>query len=83
MSPSDDGRIGVTVSHTEQMRTRIDAVAGRAQRFATVEPVLSNVWYNKDLDRFTFLGRVKVDTPWKLFCGVHNIENLAKLKHAA
>ncbi|MEP6766995.1 MAG: transposase [Gemmatimonadaceae bacterium] len=47
------GRIDVTVSHTEQMRQRIDSVAGRAQyaqRFATVEPVFGNLRYNKRLD---------------------------------
>ena len=80
------GRIDVTVSHTEQMRQRIDSPAGRAQyaqRFATVEPVFGNLRYNKGLDRFTLRGRTKVEGQWKLFCLVHNIEKLAKLKYAA
>ena len=80
------GRVGVIVSHTEQMRQRIDSPDGRAQyaqRFATVEPVFGNLRYNKGLDRFTLRGRPKVDTQWKLFCLVHNIEKLAKLKYAA
>ncbi|MBC8086772.1 MAG: transposase, partial [Phycisphaerae bacterium] len=54
-----------------------------AQRFATVEPVFGNLRYNKGLDRFTLRGRTKVDTQWKLFGLVHNIEKLAKLKYAA
>jgi hypothetical protein len=73
-------------SHTEQMRQRIDTDEGRAQygrRFATVEPVFGNVRYNKGLDRFTLRGRANVDAQWKLFCLVHNIEKLAKLKYAA
>jgi hypothetical protein len=80
------GRAMEGVSHTEQMRQRIDTDEGRAQyacRFATVEPVFGNVRYNKGLDRFTLRGRGKVDAQWKLFCLVHNIEKLAKLKYAA
>jgi transposase len=67
-------------SHTDRMRQRIDAPAGRArygERFAAVEPVFGNVRYNKGLDRFTLRGRKKVDAQWKLFCLVHNIEKLA------
>jgi len=30
-----------------------------------------------ELNRFTLRGRQKVDTQWKLFCLVHNIEKLA------
>ena len=45
--------------------------------FATVEPVFGNIRYNKGLDRFTLRGQTKVDTQWKLFCLVHNIEKLA------
>jgi hypothetical protein len=47
------------------------------QRFATVEPVFANIRYNKRLNRFTLRGQRKVDTQWKLFCLVHNIEKLA------
>ena len=47
------------------------------ERFATVEPVFANLRHNKGLDRFTLRGRHKVDTQWKLFCLVHNIEKLA------
>jgi hypothetical protein len=44
---------------------------------STVEPVFGNIRYNKGLDRFTLRGQTKVDTQWKLFCLVHNIEKLA------
>jgi len=70
---------GAPESHTQQMRERIDSPHGRAlygQRFATVEPVFGNLRYNKRLDRFTLRGQKKVDTQWKLFALVHNIEKL-------
>jgi len=66
--------------HTEAMRQRIDSAAGRAlygRRIATVEPVFGNLRYNKRLDRFTLRGQSKVDTQWKLYCMVHNVEKLA------
>lgn len=67
--------------HTEVMKRRIDSPAGRAlyaRRIATVEPVFGNLRYNKRLDRFTLRGQRKVDTQWKLYCMVHNIEKLAR-----
>jgi transposase len=67
-------------SFTDKMKKRIDSPEGRAlygRRFATVEPVFGNLRYNKRLDRFTLRGQKKVDTQWKLFCLVHNIEKLA------
>jgi transposase len=66
--------------HTERMKRRIDSQEGRqryARRFATVEPVFANIRHMKRLDRFTLRGQAKVDTQWKLFCLVHNIEKLA------
>jgi transposase len=71
-------------SHTTRMKRRIDSQEGRAlyeRRFGTVEPVFANVRCNKRLDRFTLRGRAKVDAQWKLFCLVHNIEKLAKLRY--
>ena len=53
------------------------------QRFAIVEPVSANRRYNKGLDCFTLRGRATVDTQWKLFCLVHNIEKLAHAGYAA
>ena len=79
-------RVGRTVNYSALMRERIDTEAGRtqyAQRFATVEPVFANLRANKRLDRFTLRGRTKVDTQWKLYCLVHNIEKLAKSGYAA
>jgi transposase/IS5 family transposase len=73
-------------SHTDRMKKRIDAPAGRAlygERFATVEPVFGNIRYNKRLDRFTLRGKIKVDAQWKLFCLVHNIEKLAHHGYAS
>ena len=68
------------VSYTDQMKQAIDSPEGRVlygRRFATVEPVFGNIRHNKRLNRFTLRGRKKVDTQWKLFCLVHNIEKLA------
>jgi hypothetical protein len=81
------GRVSTRhVNHTALMRNRIDSPEGRAQsaqRFATVEPVFANLRANKRLDRFTLRGRAKVDTQWKLYCLVHNIEKLANNGYAA
>lgn len=67
-------------SHSDRMKKAIDSDEGRVRygrRFATVEPVFGNLRHNKRLDRFTLRGRRKVDTQWKLYCLVHNIEKLA------
>ena len=66
--------------HTQAMKERIDTEEGKqryGQRFSTVEPVFGNVRHNKRLNRFTPRGRKKVDTQWKLYAMVHNIEKLA------
>jgi transposase len=73
-------------THSARMRARIDTPEGRAQyaaRFGVVEPVFGNLCYNKGLTRFTLRGRHNVDGQWKLFCLVHNIEKLARLRYAA
>ena len=67
-------------SYTDKMKRAIDSEEGRrqyGQRFATVEPVFGNIRHNKQLNRFTLRGQKKVDTQWKLYCLVHNIEKLA------
>jgi len=67
-------------SFTDKMKRAIDSEEGRqryGQRFATVEPVFGNLRHNKRLNRFTLRGQQKVDTQWKLYCLVHNIEKLA------
>lgn len=66
-------------SATQRMKRKIDTAEGRrryGRRFATVEPVFANIRHNKRLNRFTLRGRRKVDTQWKLYCLVHNIEKL-------
>ncbi len=65
---------------TERMKAAIDSARGRAlygRRIATVEPVFANLRHNKRLDRFTLRSRPKVNTQWRLYCLVHNIEKLA------
>ena len=67
-------------SYTDQMKHKIDSEEGRrlyGRRIATVEPVFANLRHHKKLDRFTLRGQAKVDTQWKLYCLVHNIEKLA------
>jgi hypothetical protein len=67
-------------THTARMTRKIDRERGRemiGRRFATGEPVFGNLRHNKRLNRFTLRGRVKVDGQWKLYCPVHNIEQLA------
>jgi transposase len=74
------GKLPAKNAHTERMKQRIDSAQGRAlygRRFATVEPVFANLRHNKQLNRFTLRGQVKVDGQWKLFALVHNIEKLA------
>ena len=71
---------GVALTHSARMRLKIDSPEGRARygrRLAIVEPVFANLRHHKRLDRFTLRGRRKVDTQWKLYCLVHNIEKLA------
>lgn len=66
--------------YIDRMKRAIDSEEGKrryGQRFATVEPVFGNIRHNKQLNRFTLRGQKKVDTQWKLYCLVHNIEKLA------
>ncbi len=72
-------------TYTARMKARIDTPEDRrryAARFGVVEPVFGNLCYNKGLRRFTLRGRAKVDAQWKLFCLVHTIEQLARLRYA-
>jgi transposase len=74
------GKATASESFTDRMKRAIDSKRGRelyGRRFATVEPVFGNLRHNKRLNRFTLRGRDKVDTQWKLYCLVHNIEKLA------
>lgn len=72
-------------SATERMKEALDSERGRrlyGQRIGIVEPVFANLRHNKRLARFTLRGKAKVDTQWKLFCMVHNIEKLANHGYA-
>ena len=69
------GRIVDVRINARKNAAQLPVAYGR--RFATVEPVFANLRHNKGLDRFTLRGQRKVDTQWKLFCLVHNIEKLA------
>jgi len=46
------------------------------KRIAIVEPVFGNL-KNKGMDRFTLRGKTKVNTQWRMFSLVHNIEKIA------
>ena len=75
-----NGVVHKAESHTARMKKKIDSEEGRrryGERFATAEPVFGNIRHNKRLNRFTLRGQRKVDTQWKLYCMVHNIEKLA------
>lgn len=63
----------------ERMKRKFDTLVGRFiynKRLAIVEPVFANL-KNKGLARFTLRTKAKVDTQWKLFTWVHNIEKIA------
>jgi hypothetical protein len=67
-------------SFTDRMKRALDSPRGRAlygRRIGLVEPVFANLRHNKKRTRFTLRGQRKVDTQWKLYCMVHNIEKLA------
>lgn len=67
-------------NHLDHMKVKIDSDLGKemiTRRFATVEPVFGNLRGNKRLHRFTLRGKTKVDSQWKLYCMMHNIEKLA------
>jgi IS5 family transposase len=68
-------------SLTEAMKAKIDTPEGRAQyarRLGIVEPVFGNLRAQKQMNRFTLRGQVKVTGQWRLYCLVHNFEKLAK-----
>ena len=52
-----------------------DCPAGN--RLSVVEPVFANIGTNKKLSRFSLRGKEKVQSQWRLYCLVHNIEKLA------
>jgi transposase len=65
---------------TWKMAKKVDSQRGRKiypQRLAIVEPVFANIRTHKRLDRFTLIGKIKVNIQWLLYCIVHNIEKIA------
>jgi hypothetical protein len=71
---------GAAESFTDCMKRALDSPRGPelyGRRIGIVEPVFANLRHNKNLARFTLRGQPKVDTQWKLYCMVHNIEKLA------
>lgn len=68
-------------TRADLMRRKIDSPDGRrayGRGLGIVEPVFANIRHNKRLNRFALRGRRKVDTQWKLYCLVHNIEKLMR-----
>jgi hypothetical protein len=68
---------------TELMKQAIDSPQGRhhySQRFGTVEPVFANIRHTRQLNRLTLRGKSKVNTQWHLYCLVHNVEKLGRLR---
>jgi transposase len=65
---------------TWKMAKKVDSEKGRKiypQRLAIVEPVFANIRTHKRLDRFTLIGKIKVNIQWLLYCIVHNMEKIA------
>lgn len=64
---------------TNWMRARIDSDKGKqiySLRMSVVEPVFGNIGTNKKLNRFSLRGKTKVQSQWRMYCLVHNIEKL-------
>ena len=64
---------------SRQMARKVDTELGREiypKRMAIVEPVFANIRIQKQLDRFTLRGRLKVNIQWVLYCMLHNIEKI-------
>ncbi|VAW95280.1 Transposase [hydrothermal vent metagenome] len=64
---------------TDWMRERIDSDKGKqiySHRMSVVEPVFGNIGSNKKLNRFSLRSKTKVQSQWRMYCLVHNIEKL-------
>lgn len=71
----------VTETLTSRMKDKIDTPEGRAiysRRLGTVEPVFANIGAQKGMNRSTLRGTKKVNTQWKLYCLVHNLEKIGR-----
>jgi len=68
-----------TLSYSDKMKIKIDSPIGRRQyskRLGAIEPVFGNITVNKGMNKFTLRGQDKVNSQWKMYCLVHNIEKL-------
>lgn len=67
-------------NYTDWMKHRVDSKEGKyiySHRMSVVEPVFANIGTQKRLNRFSLRGKTKVESQWKLYCMVHNIEKIA------
>ena len=74
------GKVYEHYRHTHAMKQKIDSAQGRAiysRRLGTVEPVFAHL-RGRGLHRFTLRTRRKVDTQWKLYCLVHNVQKIRR-----
>ena len=65
--------------YTDWMKERVDSDKGKliySHRMSVVEPVFANIGTNKGLSRFSLRGKTKVQSQWRLYCIVHNIEKI-------
>jgi len=66
-------------NHTNWMKRRVDSDKGKqiySHRMSVVEPVFGNIGTNKKLNRFSLRSKTKVQSQWRMYCLVHNIEKL-------
>jgi hypothetical protein len=67
------------LSYIDKMKVKIDSPIGRRQyskRLGAIEPVFGNITVNKGMNRLTLRGKEMVNTQWKIYCLVNNIEKL-------
>ena len=73
-------------NYTDWMKHRVDSDKGKeiySHRMSVVEPVFANIGTNKRLNRFSLRSKKKVQTQWRLYCMVHNIEKIMNYGEAA
>jgi len=66
-------------TYTDWMKERVDSGKGKliySHRMSVVEPVFGNIGSNKGLNKFSLRGKKKVQSQFKLFCIIHNIEKI-------
>ena len=68
------------INLTQIMGEKIESEQGRKiyqQRMAIIEPVFANLRIHKRLDRFTVMGKIKVNLQWMLYCMIQTIVKIA------